>query len=543
MLAGAAALVKQENPTLTPLQVKSALVNTGSLAGLTTSDGNSPAEIAELGSGLLQAQYAVDSTVQVEPASLSFGVLTQGGALPPAQTLTFSNTGPASVTLNFSVAQSTGHSTAAAQVQLSNPNATVAPNFTTTITVSLTGTVPPPGRYEGFITVTGAPVPFSIPYFFVVGDGTPYDIIPLNATPPGSTAFDGPVGANIPWYNAVSCNTVNSCVTDYGSIAIRVIDQYGVPVAQTPVQWSVTQGNGSVLQGSQYTDTVTDQNGMAGASVVLGSRPGSQEFTATVAGMAMPFDGYARLVPAIGPPGVVDAASFNQGKAVAPGSWIAIYGNNLSDTTDLAFANCPQCSVVNQPLPMGIDGVAFSFDVPSANISFPGRFNYVSPTQLNVQVPWELAGQTSATVKVIVNYTYSAKYTLPLATYSPGIFVIDYTTQQAAALDVHYNVIGPGNPVARGDVVQLYLNGLGPVNNQPADGAPGPPNTSATTKTPPTITVGGQTATIQYSGLAPNFVGLYQVNFVVPQGIGTGQQPIVCSIGGVTSKTAYLSVK
>ena len=546
MLAGAAALVKQANPTLTPLQIKSALVNTGSLSGLTTTDGNSPAGPTELGSGLLQAQNAVISTVQIVPSSVSFGVLSQGGSLPPAQTLSLSNSGTSSVTLAMSVAPSTGHSSTAAHVVInnsSNPSVTVPAGQTTTVTVSLSGTVPTPGRYEGVIAVSGAPVPFAIPYLFVVGDGTPYDIIPLSAAPPGTPYFDGPVGANIPWYSTVSCPTPNSCVLDYGSIALRVIDQYGVPVPNAPVQWSTTKGNGSVLQGSQYTDATTDQTGMAGASVVLGSQPGPQEFTATVAGMAMPFDGYARQVPTINANGIVDGASFTGGQAVAPGSWISIFGTNMSDIADQAFSNCPQCSVVSQPLPMGLDGVAFSFDVPSAGISVPARFNYVSPTQLNVQVPWELAGQSSAIVKVIINYTYSAEYTLPLAAYSPGIFVTDFTTQQAAALDANYKVITPSNPVARGGVVQLFLNGLGPVNNQPADGAPGPPNTSATTKTQPTITVGGQTATLQYSGLAPDYVGLYQVNFVVPQGVGTGQQPITCSIGGVTSKTAYLPVK
>lgn len=541
MLVGAAALVKQAKPALSPLQIKSALVNTGSLSGLTTSDGNSDATPTELGSGLLQAQNAVISPVQFVPSSVSFGVITQGASLPGAQTLTISNSGTGSVTLGMSATASSGHSSSSIQVKINNStnaSVTVAAGGTTTITVSLSGTTPPPGRYEGVIAVSGTPVAITVPYALVVGDGTPYDIIPLNATPPGTPTFDAPVGAQIP------CIDSSNCVSDYGPIGIRVVDRYGAPVPNTPVNWTVTQGDGSVQRGMQYTYTSTDQNGIAFATVLLGQTPGPQEFTATVAGMAMRFDGSARAVPAIGSSGVVDAASFNQGKPVAPGSWISIFGSNLADFADNAFANCSQCSVLMQPLPMGIDGVAFSFDVPSQNLSVPARFNYVSPTQLNVQVPWELQGQTSATVKVIVNYTYSAEYTLPLATYSPGIFVIDYSTQQAAALDVNNAVITPSNPVARGDVVQLYLNGLGPVNNQPADGAPGPPDTSATTKGQAAImTVGGQTATVQYSGLAPNYVGLYQVNFVVPQGIPTGQQPITCSIGGVTSKTAFLSVK
>jgi uncharacterized protein (TIGR03437 family) len=91
--------------------------------------------------------------------------------------------------------------------------------------------------------------------------------------------------------------------------------------------------------------------------------------------------------------------------------------------------------------------------------------------------------------------------------------------------------------------VQLFLNGLGPVSNTPADGAAAPVSPLAETTTKPIITIGGQTATVSFSGLAPNYASLYQVNFVVPPGTASGMQAITCSIGGVTSKTAYLAVK
>jgi uncharacterized protein (TIGR03437 family) len=273
--------------------------------------------------------------------------------------------------------------------------------------------------------------------------------------------------------------------------------------------------------------------------VILGSTPGPQEFTATVAGMAMPFDGNARIVPAIGSGGIVDAASFTANRALAPGSWISIFGTNMSDVTDGAYSTCPQCSPLSQPLPLGLDGVAFSFD--TSTLSLPGRFSFVSPGQLNVQVPWELAGQTSAFVKVIVNYTYSALYLLPIAEYSPGFFVINYTTNEAAALLPNYSLVSSSNPVPRGTPVLLYLNGLGPVNNPPGDGLAVSGATSTTTATP-TVTIGGQPATVTYSGLAPGLVG-YQVNAVVPSGISAGMQPVVLSIGGVTAKTAYIYVE
>lgn len=548
MVSGSAALVKQSNPSLTPLQIKSALVNTAALSNLVTSDTSAQASISEAGAGLLQTQNAVISTVQVIPSSVSFGM--SGLNLTTTQTMTFYNTGSNQVTLSLNVLPSAGYSNSVAQVQVNNsstPTISVPANGSTPATVTLVGSTPPSGRYEGLISVSGGPVPLNIPYMYLVPDGVPYDVIPMNDVEPGQgyPAFDGVVGGQIGW-NQACYNINNSCINDYGPVAIQVIDQFGAPVAGVPVTWATTQGGGSVVQDPNYTDSYTDGNGIAGATVNLGPSEGPQEFTANVAGMVMPFDGYARVAPVINAGGIVDAASFTGGKAVAPGSWISVFGTNISDTTqgnsgvDEPFAGCSLCNVVNQPLPMGIDGTAFSFDTTS--LSLPGRFSYVSPQQLNLQVPWELFGQSSVTVKVMVNYTYSGEYTLPLAEYSPGFFLIDGNSDVAAE-DQNYVVVTPSTPVARGNVVQLFLNGLGPVNNQPADGAAAPAGPYATTKVNPTITIGGQQATIQFSGLAPYYASLYQVNAVVPEGIAAGTQPIICSVGGVTSKTGYLAVK
>ncbi|MGH9613833.1 MAG: S8 family serine peptidase [Bryobacteraceae bacterium] len=515
LIAGAAALVKQGNPRLTPLQIKSALVNTATLSGIQNQDGTGPASLSEVGSGLLQAQNAVLSTVQVAPSSVSFGLLS--GSLAGTQTLTVSNTGSAAVNLTISVAQPTGLS--GTQVLVNNATSaglTIPAGSAGSVAVSLAGAVPAAGRYEGLITIAGAPVPMHIPYMFLVGNNTPYDVIPLYGQ-----FFDGPINQPLP--------------PGEGPLALRVIDQFGAPVANAAVQWAVAAGGGSIIQGADNTSTATDQNGIAFASVSLGGRAGNQEFTGTVNGMVTDFDGYGRLQPTINPKGIVDGASFTSGQAVSPGSIISIFGTGLADFSDYAFS---------LPLPLGIDGVAFSFDVPSANISVPARFFYISPDQLNVQVPWELAGQSSVTVKVIINYTYSAEYTLPLATYSPGFFVNNVGGQPiAATLDAANNPVGAGNPVARGTAVALFLNGLGPVNHQPASGSPGPSNQSATTTSTPVISIGGQPATVIYSGLAPGFAGVYQVNATVPQGIGTGAQSVTCSIGGVTAKPAYLIVK
>jgi len=186
-------------------------------------------------------------------------------------------------------------------------------------------------------------------------------------------------------------------------------------------------------------------------------------------------------------------------------------------------------------LPLSLDFTSVSFDVPGANISVPGYVSFVSPTQMNVFVPWELAGQSSAQVKVNVDEgSYGNVVTVPLTTYAPGFIT---SGNVAVAQDSTFATITSSNPAVRGQPIVLYCNALGPVSNQPASGMPSGATTStiANTKTQPTVTIGGQPATILFSGLTPGSVGLYQINVTVPSNIGTGNQPITLSIGGVNA--------
>src|SRR6185437_16712422 len=84
------------------------------------------------------------------------------------------------------------------------------------------------GDYAGSITVNGAAVPMEIPVFFLAGDGVPFDIIPVLGR-----SFDGSVGQDIQ--------------DTQGGLGVRVVDQYGAPVVNTPVTWTVTQGGGSIV--------------------------------------------------------------------------------------------------------------------------------------------------------------------------------------------------------------------------------------------------------------------------------------------------------
>jgi uncharacterized protein (TIGR03437 family) len=167
---------------------------------------------------------------------------------------------------------------------------------------------------------------------------------------------------------------------------------------------------------------------------------------------------------------------------------------------------------------------------------------------VNVQIPWEFRGVNAAQMKVSLGpgpLDSSALYNVPLAEYSPGIIEFDDAASGrriAAAHDEAFQVVTGANPAVRGRAIQIYCNGLGPVTNAPASGAPSPAEPLAETRVLPTVTIGGVPAEVLFSGLTPHSVGLYQVNVVVPSNAPAGIQPIVLTINGITAKTASLVV-
>jgi uncharacterized protein (TIGR03437 family) len=139
----------------------------------------------------------------------------------------------------------------------------------------------------------------------------------------------------------------------------------------------------------------------------------------------------------------------------------------------------------------------------------------VSANQVNVQIPWELQGLSSALMKVSVGESQSTVYTVPLASVSPAAFEIPDSSGNRlviAALDTNNRLISTANPARRGQTISLYVNGLGAVDNTPVSGDPTPGQPLAQTVAKARVTIGGVDAAVQFSGLSPDSVSLYQIN-------------------------------
>jgi uncharacterized protein (TIGR03437 family) len=179
---------------------------------------------------------------------------------------------------------------------------------------------------------------------------------------------------------------------------------------------------------------------------------------------------------------------------------------------------------------------------------FAAPLQFVSPTQINIQVPWELGmGNGTAPFTVMVNGptakgtragspvngTFSNSIASAVGRYSPGVF--------AAAQTDGTPVVS--KPAKAGEVIVIFANGLGPVNNQPASGAVSPSEPLAQCQQFPAVTIGDQPAQVLFAGLAPGFVGAYQVNVRVPSGLPAGPAPLVISAGGQISPPFSLATQ
>ena len=181
---------------------------------------------------------------------------------------------------------------------------------------------------------------------------------------------------------------------------------------------------------------------------------------------------------------------------------------------------------------------------------------YVSPGQINAQVPFETPTGTMPiqVMRADTGAAGAATSSLLVALVSPGIFTAGGPgSSQGAILTSTGEIAGPSGslpgqavrPAHHGEFISIFLTGLGDVTNRPASGAPAPippPYSEALLTT--TLTIGGVTATPVFSGLAPLFVGLYQVNVQVPDAVPTGDAiQVVLSIGGAASNAVTIAIQ
>jgi uncharacterized protein (TIGR03437 family) len=271
------------------------------------------------------------------------------------------------------------------------------------------------------------------------------------------------------------------------------------------------------------------------AGLVVAGSSGSNNFPATVgtapnlnysAGATNGFvarigAGTASTTIAAG--GVVNAAT-SSSSPVSPGSLVSIYGTNLAGATGSAGST---------PLPTSLNGVTVTVNGATVPLI------YVSPSQINIQLPYETAaGTASATVSS--GCGPSAAVSFPVAAAAPYLLLGAGGDALVQNQDSSFN--SPSNAAPVGSIVTVYMIGIGPLDSQVASGAAAPADRLLQARLPYKALIGGFDSSVKFLGLTPSFVGLAQANLEIPN-LSPGRYPVVITVNGVDSNAASIYVK
>jgi len=228
------------------------------------------------------------------------------------------------------------------------------------------------------------------------------------------------------------------------------------------------------------------------------------------------------VTPSIKAGGIANAASYKP--QVSPGALATIFGAN--------FVGSGESGSASLPLPPSFAGVSVSVNGKAAPVLF------VSTDQINFQIPWETAAGT-ATVTVSTSGIPTTALKVSVLAAAPGLF---FQGSHAIVQNSDDSLNSSSNPARVGGTIIAYLTGAGAVSPAVADGEAAGSSPLSKVTSSVTATIGSKAAEVSFAGLAPTFVGLWQVNVVVPAGLSQGEYPLIISVGGQASNAANVSV-
>lgn len=240
--------------------------------------------------------------------------------------------------------------------------------------------------------------------------------------------------------------------------------------------------------------------------------------------------------PALAPNGTVNNLNPVVGAALSPGTIAQVYGSGLGSAP---------VSTGSAPLPTNFNGTFALIGSTEAPLYF------LSSGQINIQIPFQATGTQQMPIVLSVNNALTLPQMLSIVPATPGVLSKDDGPSSSAPQNgahiiaqhsADYSLVTSSNPAKPGEYLIMYLVGMGATNPPVASGAASPSSPPASVTLQPTVTVGSQTATVEFAGLTPGFVGLYQVNFQVPAGLQAGELEVAVSQNGVAANPTILPV-
>jgi uncharacterized protein (TIGR03437 family) len=293
-------------------------------------------------------------------------------------------------------------------------------------------------------------------------------------------------------------------------LAIQLIDDCGSAVPGAQITATFSNGDPPL--------TLTPLNSTSGTYLGTWTPQNvSSQVTVTAATAHVTGEVRANNAPALTPNGTVSAFNALAGAALAPGEIVAIYGTNLAGQTSTAAA---------VPLPASLSGTSVLIG------GVPVPLYYVSPTQINAEVPIDLIPGNQYEIQVSVNGALTAPGSIQIVSAAPGIAAAasgEIIAQHAA----DYSLISDTSPAQPGEFIVLYLVGLGATDNASPLSHP---------LVAPILTLNGGQVPVYFAGLTPGEVGLYQIDVQIPADAPNGDLTLSVSQAGASSNLAILPV-
>ncbi len=447
---------------------------------------------------------AASSVAVNDPSPAGLVFTTTGGAQPPPQTVRVYTSSLAPVSLQTAVTTADGvpwlaASPASSAVSTQNPGQ---------ISVSINPAGLGAGVYTADLNIAVDGVLRTV--------GVTLIVAPANCSPTRMLAT-----------HTALPNTFSVPAGWPAMLAVQLNDDCGAPVLNASVVANFSSGDPPLsLVGDRLTGTysATWQPGKAASQMTVSAVAAASLLPPVSAQLIGSVNPNTAPAPVLFKNGTLNSANPVSGAALAPGTAARVLGSGLATQT---------VSPGVAPLATNFNGTGMlvgAVDAPLYSLS-DGR--------LDVQIPFELTPNRQYQVIAGVNGALTLPDTIDVSPVSPGVWTAADGTVVAQHSDS--SPVDQGHPAARGEIVTIYLAGMGATNPPVASGRLAPsPGPLATV--PAAVTVNGQDASVSFAGLTPGGIGLYQINFQVPPGAGFGNLDVVVTQGGVTANLAKLPV-
>jgi uncharacterized protein (TIGR03437 family) len=449
------------------------------------------------------------SEVIPDPEAAGLVFIGSGAGLPgqtPAQTIQLFGSSAASIEFQTSPTTIDGSGWLAVTPRMGSASASSPAQVSVAANPAGLG----PGVYRGGVGFAYASSVRTVNVTLIVPPGASCTGTQLVATQTGLVSnFSVPASLPVP----VAIQLRDTCGNTIGNAQIVTTFSNGdPPLVLSPVD---------TVNGI-YSGTWTPLNTQSQVTLLTtASAPGYTTATTLTPGQVAP-----DAAPALVPNGTLDVFNPQVGAGLAPGNIVQIYGSGLAGQAT---------SSTVLPLPTAVNGTSLTIGGLNAPLY------YVSPGQINAQVPFELAAGNQYHVVVNTNGALTTPQPIQLMQADPA--VLQYNSGEVVAQHHDGTLIQSSSPAVPGEFVTVYLSGLGVTNGPVASGAPSPGNPLANVADPPTLTLNGAQVPVLFGGLTPTLVGLYQIDFQVPQPLANGNYTLSIAQSGTSSNNTVLPVK